>query len=148
MGNENHRRTLVRQFGQMGSTPVKKGAGIGRQEPQRKAREHLWKRNAGIIRRQEPACRRTPASHTCTGMRCEKKGNKKGDSVVGEVRSREKKYPRTCPIHIWADVICCAFTEISAEMEMIHLLFFHIHLAVLFSFISGSKSSEKLYLKS
>ncbi len=33
-------------------------------------------------------------------------------TLCARSEDREIKYPRTCPIHIWADVICCAFTEI------------------------------------
>jgi hypothetical protein len=32
------------------------------------------------------------------------------------------KYPRTCPIHIGADIVCCAFTEFSILFRFYFLL--------------------------
>jgi hypothetical protein len=49
-------------------------------------------------------------------MKCEKKGKNRKIPLCARSEVVKEKYPGTCPIHIiWADVICCAFTEIWSE---------------------------------
>ena len=77
-----------------------------------RAKEHLWKKWAGI-QGKEPACRRTPARRvSCTSRK--EKGKKKRIPCCERSEVQKIKYPTgsTCQIHIIsADIICCAFTE-------------------------------------